>query len=346
MRHVGSDRKDLSHWSEWLTVLREDYKLAVLTLAGVVAVVWLVPFAIYRAVTGNWLAFATDVSLSLVFGWAAWYAWRTGTTRLPGWVAAVAIVVGIWLIGAAAQFSALFWAYPGILILFFLVPTSSAAMFGVVAVVGAAVLSWQELGGGEGLPFFLVTCVLTGLFGYLVSQQAQDRIARWQSLSFIDPLTGVGNRRLLNFELLRARAQKGSVGTLVVLDVDLFKSINDRYGHDTGDAVLRDFAAAVQGALRATDRLYRVGGEEFVLWLPQHDPATVSAVTERVRTAVRRRVRVNGESVTFSAGIATHTPGENWEACLRRADHALYRAKQAGRDRILWSDSDPLPPRA
>ena len=335
--HVSPDG---TRWSRWWETVREDYTLAVLTLGGVVAVAWLAPLAVYRAVTGNWLAAANDTILSLVLGWAAWHAWRTGNTRWPGWVMALAIVAGIWAIGVAAQFAALFWAYPGVLMMFFLVPAPAAALLGIAAVLGAAGLSWRELGGTEGLPFFVITNVLTGVFGYVVSQQAQARIARWQTLSFVDPLTGVGNRRLMSVELAQACARPGSAGTLAVLDLDHFKSINDRHGHDAGDAVLRDFAMAVQSALRKTDRLYRVGGEEFVVWLPQGDRAAAAAVLERVRSVVRGQVRVAGEAVTFSAGASAHVAGEPWEVCIARADQALYRAKRAGRDRVLWPTVD------
>ncbi|MEW6694893.1 MAG: GGDEF domain-containing protein [Pseudomonadota bacterium] len=330
----------LSRWTPqratWRQAAFDDYALVVLALGGLVAVLWLAPFAVYRAITGNWLAAVSDAVLALTIGGAAVYAWRTRDTRWPGWIMAVAIVGGIWAIGVAAQFAALFWAYPGVLMNFFLVPAPAAALLGVAAVAGAALLSWQELGGTEGLPFFVITNVLTGVFGYLVSQQAQRRIVRWQTLSLLDPLTGVGNRRLMEVELAQAFTAAGTGGTLAVLDLDHFKAINDQHGHEVGDAVLRDVAAVAQACLRKTDRLYRLGGEEFVIWLPHGGQAAAAVVLERVRCAVRAQVRVGERAVTLSAGAATHAPPEAWEACLARADAALYRAKREGRDRLVW----------
>lgn len=321
---------------DWLHALRDDYALAVLTLGGLVAVLWLAPFAVYRALEANWLAAVSDALLSMVLGGAAWHAWRTRDTRWPGWIMAFAIVGGIWAIGVAADFAALFWAYPAVLMMFFLIPAPAAAVLGVGAVAGAAALSWNELGGTQGLPFFVITNALTGVFGYLVSQQAHQRIERWQTLSLIDPLTGIGNRRLMEVEFAQAFTLSASGGMLAVLDIDHFKQVNDRHGHDAGDAVLRDVAAVVQLALRKSDRLFRLGGEEFVIWLPHGDSAAASAVLERVRQVVRERVRVGGEAITFSAGVATHNAPEPWQACLARADAALYRAKREGRDRVLW----------
>ncbi len=255
---------------------------------------------------------------------------------------AVSIVGGIWAIGYAAHFAALFWSYPAVLMLFFLVPARVAALLGASAVLGSVALSWRELGGTEGLPFFLITNVLTGVFGFLVSYQAKKDILHWKVLSLMDSLTGIGNRRLLEVEFAQAFTQKTSAGTLALLDIDHFKQINDRYGHEVGDQVLRDLAAAVQSALRKTDRLYRMGGEEFVIWLPTGNPEAVMAVLERARLRVREAVQIHGEAVTFSVGVSSHREPEPWQACLGRADAALYRAKREGRDRVFWPSVEEL----
>lgn len=325
---------NLLQLKSWLDRLRNDYGLAVLTLGGMVGVLWLAPFTIYRAWQGNWIAAVSDAILTLILGGAAWHAWRTGKTFWPGWIMSIAIVCGILVIGYAANFAALFWAYPAVLMMFFLVPALAAALLGVAAVFGAVALSWQELGGTEGLPFFLITNVLTGVFGYLISSQAKKDISHWQILSLVDPLTGIGNRRLMEVEFAQAFTQKTAAGTLALLDIDHFKQINDRYGHEVGDQVLRDLAATVQTVLRKTDRLYRMGGEEFVIWLPTGQAEAVMAILERARQRVRETVQLEGTSVTFSVGVSSHCESEPWEACLGRADVALYRAKREGRRQI------------
>lgn len=333
---------------KWQTLrqrMQVDYRLAVLVLGVVVSVVWLLPFAVYRAWQGNWLAMANDLVLSVLLVGAALDGWRTGDTRRAGWLVALAIVAGIWMIGWAARFAALFWVYPGVLMLFFLVPPRAAACSALLAVVGAALLSWSELGGSEGLPFFAFTALLTASLGYVVAQQAHRHIETWRAWSLLDPLTGVGNRRLLELELAQA-ARNVSAGVLVVLDLDHFKSVNDQLGHDGGDEVLRQFASVAQKALRKTDRLYRIGGEEFVMWLPQMSPESVQTLLQRLRFTVAESIRVGAKPVTFSAGVARHQPPEPWSACIARADAALYRAKQAGRNRVEVAADEPgVPPR-
>lgn len=145
-----------------------------------------------------------------------------------------------------------------------------------------------------------------------------------------DPLTGLLNRRALE-----QRAAEGTPQVLVLMDLDHFKRINDRHGHAVGDAVLRDFSARLQRNLRADDALYRIGGEEFALLLPQADLAQAQRRVQALRELLARQ-RLGGlaEPVTFSAGLAAggvpHEPLAQW---LARADQALYRAKQGGRNR-------------
>jgi diguanylate cyclase (GGDEF)-like protein len=152
-----------------------------------------------------------------------------------------------------------------------------------------------------------------------------------------DPLTGLLNRRALDERWTQeARLGPPRALALVLLDLDRFKDINDTHGHTVGDAVLRDFAAALRSGLRAGDALFRVGGEEFALLMPESSRAIATERVEALRELVASW-RLGGlqEPVTFSAGIAEAQPTRvTLDAMLAAADKALYRAKHAGRDRI------------
>jgi diguanylate cyclase (GGDEF)-like protein len=155
-----------------------------------------------------------------------------------------------------------------------------------------------------------------------------------------DPLTGLHNRRALveRFaeELAHHRATAQPLA-LAVLDIDHFKRINDSHGHAAGDRVLCSLAREMCDALRASDTVYRTGGEEFALLLPGADAGNalrrVDALRERVAAA---ELGVGGQPVTFSAGVAAVGPGlETLDALLQAADRALYAAKASGRNRCL-----------
>ena len=162
-----------------------------------------------------------------------------------------------------------------------------------------------------------------------------------QELAVTDGLTRLMLRRPLlervEQELARAAAQ-GSSTSLVMMDIDHFKSVNDTYGHPAGDAVLRDVAAIVRRSVRDVDVCGRYGGEEFVVLLPQTDLPGAVLVAERIREAVAAKpfeLRGEQRKITISLGVAT-APGHGKDprALIESADQALYASKQGGRDRV------------
>lgn len=153
-----------------------------------------------------------------------------------------------------------------------------------------------------------------------------------------DPLTGVLNRRgfALFYEHQRLQMRRaGKRMTLMAIDLDLFKAVNDRYGHLVGDKVLVHVARAIRQALRETDDVARFGGEEFIVLLPDADEHQAMLAAQRIRDTLRTFGDMQLPMVTVSIGIGCHlSEDETLDALLARTDAALYRAKQNGRDRI------------
>jgi two-component system cell cycle response regulator len=164
-----------------------------------------------------------------------------------------------------------------------------------------------------------------------------ERIARIHKTAVRDELTGIHNRRgtmiALHAELDRSRRSGRGLSALL-LDVDAFKSINDRYGHQIGDQVLINVASALRGQVRSTDVVGRLGGDEFVVILPEVTEGIVAELARRIRAAVGRvLIAETGEAVRISLGIATHDPGSGRTAdeLLATADFGMYRDKAARR---------------
>lgn len=193
------------------------------------------------------------------------------------------------------------------------------------------------------VPFITVVIVLVALLlGRWARREAQ---VRDQALH--DPLTGLANRRELftrfGFELARAR-RSGQPLAVCLLDLDHFKRINDTYGHGVGDDVLVRVADILRHCLRETDAIGRIGGEEFVLLLPETDAEGAEHVVERCRSEIERSPLIldNGVALPVSAsiGVAISAPEDEADETelLARADEVLYRAKAAGRNRVeFWS---------
>ncbi|CAG9171586.1 hypothetical protein LMG32289_02431 [Cupriavidus pampae] len=167
-------------------------------------------------------------------------------------------------------------------------------------------------------------------------------VRRLEAIANTDALTGVASRKAYEDEAARelARAVRGGPSpALVIIDIDRFKSVNDTWGHAAGDAVLREFARVAAEEIRATDRLARLGGEEFVILLPATGEAEARHVAERIRAraAANPVETLLGSTVhyTVSGGVATWRAGETLAQLSARADAALYRAKLDGRNRTV-----------
>jgi len=163
-------------------------------------------------------------------------------------------------------------------------------------------------------------------------------------MAITDQLTGLHNRRYMSRHLdtLLAGAKKGGRPlAFVIMDIDFFKQVNDTYGHDIGDEVLKEFANRIAANVRGIDLACRYGGEEFVVVMPDTDIAFACQVSERLRhsietTPFRISRAPNALNLTISIGIASlEGPGDTADALLHRADQALYRAKKTGRNKVV-----------
>ncbi len=166
-----------------------------------------------------------------------------------------------------------------------------------------------------------------------------------KEMSIKDPLTGVYNRRKLeedlNHEVSRAKRYNRNFSILMI-DVDWFKKYNDTHGHQKGDELLKRIVEILKSCLRASDRIYRYGGEEFVVLLPETPRERAYVAAERLRKRIEQEKFFGAEKsqpegkVTISIGVAGFPDdGKNWEEILRKADSALYRAKEEGRNRVV-----------
>lgn len=180
-----------------------------------------------------------------------------------------------------------------------------------------------------------------------VSRNVQQR-RRYERAAMFDGLTGIHNRRWLDETLHRLvgrhRRDHGAL-SLSLIDIDHFKGFNDRYGHAAGDHVLTVVASVLASNLRPTDLVARFGGEEFVIIFPDTDLAQATRAAERVRLAVASEVLAMPDGaplppVTISMGVAQLAPGQTVPDFLKAADLAMYRAKQAGRNRVVVGGSD------
>jgi two-component system cell cycle response regulator len=176
------------------------------------------------------------------------------------------------------------------------------------------------------------------------TERLRDNVQASIEMAITDALTGLHNRRYMETHLgtlVEQAASRGKPIAVLVLDIDYFKSVNDTYGHDAGDDVLREFAIRLRKSIRNIDLACRYGGEEFVIVMPETDMGVATMVAERLRRriaaepfAIQQDMRLL--DVTISIGIAARQEaGDTAATILKRADQALYRAKRDGRNRVV-----------
>ncbi len=168
-------------------------------------------------------------------------------------------------------------------------------------------------------------------------KQLAEKNRELATLSEIDPLTKLYNRRKIDQILQQALSQASASAplALILLDIDHFKGYNDRYGHPTGDAVIRQVADKLNHSARANDSIGRWGGEEFLIVCQETDPAQARGIAERLRQVIAEtRLDEVEERLTCSFGVTCYREGDQEMSLLKRADIALYRSKQEGRDRV------------
>ncbi|MCL4808037.1 MAG: GGDEF domain-containing protein [Thermoanaerobaculia bacterium] len=213
---------------------------------------------------------------------------------------------------------------------------SVAALSAAIAGAGAFV------GPGEhttAYQFAMIVLAGSAYFGLAVPSLYLDN-ENLRRLATTDALTGAANRGAFLEAAARETERSRRFGTplsLVLLDLDRFKPVNDTFGHPFGDAVLAEVARRLQAALRESDVLGRIGGEEFAILLPMTDTAATAATASRLGSAVRGAPGTDGlhaVTVTARCGVAAIEPARGFDAARQRADQALYEAKRLGRDRV------------
>jgi diguanylate cyclase (GGDEF)-like protein len=255
-----------------------------------------------------------------------------------GLVAAISTVD--WVTGPQLNLSPLY-----VLAVMAVVATGTRRDGMLIAVLGAVsgmAADFVGLGLGQihwvpvwnGLADVIVLTVVVTLIGSL-----RESLADQRRQALVDPLTGTYNRRAFQIVAERERLRSGRDGTplsLAYFDLDGFKEFNDSLGHAAGDEMLQTFAGALAAGIRGTDLLARIGGDEFVLLLPDTDAEEAVGVVNRLRASVAE-VSANAP-ITASVGIATHRfPPPTVDALITTADELMYQAKQKGGDRVVGS---------
>ncbi len=305
---------------------------ALLVFQSTLSALAITPFGLWRLIRGEWGQAAFDISLVLGLLGLAYLGLR-GTWLRPIGIGMASLYV-LSSLFVAHRFGAAghFWFFPAIVAGFFIVRAQEALWLAAIGLSGHLWLMAHR-GWSLELAFFATTSLLVCIFINAFTTRLRQDNHRLYLDSTIDSLTGAGNRRLFD-DVLAELPHDTSQGvmSLMMLDIDHFKAVNDRYGHPVGDLCLHRLARLLMDDLRSPARLFRYGGEEFAVLVPG-GLADAIALAEQLRANVERTPLIRETGITVSIGVAARRPGEAVHDWIRRADDAMYAAKQQGRNR-------------
>tara|TARA_R110000737_G_scaffold1063_4_gene3060 strand:- start:1369 stop:2358 length:990 start_codon:yes stop_codon:yes gene_type:complete len=308
-----------------------------LLILSAFAAIAITPFVYLRWQEGDMIMAFIDAAL--VIGTAGffvfvYYTRKVNTAKL---VLSCFFAIAIVTIVALRGQSHLFWLYPCMIAFFYILPAKPAGIICFIAIALITIILFPSTSAVE-LLTIMATLFLNASFSYVIFDNYNKTNNRLALLASIDPLTSSGNRRALDNKLEKILADQNRASSkvsLLLLDLDHFKKINDNYGHANGDIVLVELVELIQKSSRALDALYRYGGEEFILLPLKVDLQEAKQVAEKLRALVERTIFADDISVTVSIGVAQYRAGETAEAWISRADAALYVAKDNGRNRVV-----------
>lgn len=315
---------------------KRSHEESVLLALAAIGVVGVTPFAIYRAIQGQWLAAVFDAIIVIIVSAAFAYVWRTHNVRVPGLVVTISFTAVVVAINHVLGPSLIYWAFPTMAASYFLVKLNEAVVINIVAMLALLPVLVDGLSVLEATGV-AITLILNNSFAYLYARFSLNYQAALARMASEDPLTGVGNRASFTERMRRAISISKRLGTshyLLLFDVDHFKQINDSFGHAMGDQVLVSIASLCEQSSRDEDRIYRLGGEEFAIVAMGIDFEGAIQFAERIRAAVREAEMLPGKSVSVSVGIASLHETDTVETVTSRADSAMYLAKHEGRNRV------------
>jgi len=301
------------------------------------AAVCLLPFSVNAFVQGNPGLGAGILSAFLVLAIDAVAIYLKKSPPIPLILLLVPIAAGMAISLKVQGFFGALWCYPTVLLFTFALSRRMANVGSILLLLMVSALVYHYIGFAYTIRFF-VTLTLTIVLANIILSIIVDLHRRLLDQAIIDPLTGVFNRRHMERSLsdaIERKRRNSAPASLLLIDVDRFKLVNDQYGHAKGDSVLKGIVSLVGKRSRKLDLLFRIGGEEFILLLPDTLEAAAAVVAEQLRASVAETPLVDGRQVTVSIGVSELQPGESLDSWMKYADDALYAAKKAGRNRVV-----------
>ena len=297
----------------------------------------ILPFTIYRAVQNDWYVAFLDlivvIGMSIIFG----YVYKTNNVKLASLVLILVALSANVLSFYMKGISQVYWIYPAMLSAYYIMSPKKGLLINFVMLsfyIPKLIFSLEIVN----VSTILATIIITNMIAYVFASGLRNQEVKLKKLASEDYLTGTGNRRALSekLELLnKSLKNHDKTATIVLLDLDHFKKVNDIHGHMKGDEVLIRLAELLKCFYQNNENIFRYGGEEFLILCPGTSVEQGYNQAQKIRQIVKENIVIENNEQTISLGVAEYIKEESNDEWIRRVDLALYQAKNEGRDRVI-----------
>ena len=336
MRFTSIEEKILQKTAPLRQRSKEEF---ILLLMCALSIPSIFPFAIYRLLHHAWLAALVDFCIVGGVFSVMIYVWVTGRFKVASIVVTIFYSAGMVFAVKVNGISLIYWTYPTMIAAFFMLKPRVAVLINASSLAALIVILVQKVPSLD-LMTIVMTFILINLFAYIFAYRTAIQHKELNQQAEHDFLTDTGNRRALAAHLkryLKAPSARPEA-SILMLDIDHFKRINDQFGHLIGDEVLIRLCELLRTRTRASDRIFRYGGEEFVMIVENANTKAAAKLAEELRVLVSESVLIENHPVTISIGVSGMERDKSPSEWLMNADQMLYLAKQSGRNRVCTAD--------
>lgn len=301
---------------------------------GWAAVPFLFPFAMYSFYISMPAMGLLTMLVIILLSINSFFIYKTNKQIVTDWVFFAVLLFTLLYAETAIGIYALFWCYPALFGVAFISERSLARTMTMISLSTLIPFSFWFLNTGIAIRFSITLCMLC-IFSDLLVVHLNKLQLRLTEFAIRDPLTNAFNRRQMELYLNEAieETKRGfGPASVLLLDIDHFKLINDTFGHETGDSVLKNLVDILHKRQRKLDYVFRVGGEEFLILLRNTDLKQAVTTAESLRLYIEGHNFLEDKTVTASFGAAEYKAEESFDKWLARTDHNLYEAKNLGRN--------------
>ncbi len=303
---------------------------------------FLLPFSFYRVLIGDYAIGAIDflIAVSMVMIFAQ--SWHSNNIKYLNTIAVMGFMLGVSWVMHMRGLNMVFWAFPAMGFTYFVLKPRDALIVNILFISGITFIFFDALTKNQVLSIY-PSLILVCLFGFGFSLCSELKNKKLLKLVAEDTLTGIKNRRSFDEkieEILADHKRSPNPVSMLLLDLDYFKKINDSHGHKQGDQVLIDFAQTVKSLIRTTDYIFRFGGEEFVVIAKNSSLENAGILGDSIRKFIEESPSLSKYNVTVSIGVSEIEATDDTDSFFRRADKALYEAKSSGRNRVRLARLD------